>query len=228
MPGILKNDSDSRFSRRRLVGSAAALTGGLLWGRSALAQDGDEGEPVPIQSTELGPLPTTGTVRGGFVDDEPAAPRESMSAVPASLVIDAAGIDAQVEVQQIVEGVMQNPSGPWIVSWYEQTARLGEGGNVVMAGHVDYWNVGPAVFFNLRDVVEGDEIQVFGEGEVAFTYAVEFNETYDLEELTSGTITELVGRTEDPRLTLITCGGEFDYASGEYLSRMVVRAALVE
>jgi hypothetical protein len=29
-------------------------------------------------------------------------------------------------------------------------------------------------------------------------------------------------------LTLITCGGEFDYASGEYLSRRVVRASLVE
>ncbi len=46
--------------------------------------------------------------------------------------------------------------------------------------------------------------------------------------MTSGTITELVGQTEDPKLTLITCGGEFDYASGEYLSRMVVRAGLVE
>lgn len=228
MPGILKNDTDSRFSRRRLVGSAAALTGSLLVGRTALAQEDDESELIPIQSTELGDIPTTGTVRGGFVGDAPVSSRESTSAQPIALAIEAAGIDAQIEVQQIVDGVMQNPSGPWIVSWYEQTALLGAGGNVVMAGHVDYWNVGPAVFFDLRNLIEGDEVQVFGDGDVAYTYAVETNETYDLEELTSGTITELVGQTEDPKLTLITCGGEFDYASGEYLSRMVVRAGLVE
>jgi sortase (surface protein transpeptidase) len=167
-------------------------------------------------------------VRGGFVGDAAVSPQESTSALPIALAIEAAGIDAQIEVQQIVDGVMQNPSGPWVVSWYKQTALLGEGGNVVMAGHVDYWNVGPAVFFDLRNLVEGDEVQVFGDGDVAYTYAVETNETYDLEELTSGTITELVGQTEDPKLTLITCGGEFDYASGEYLSRMVVRAGLVE
>lgn len=228
MPGILKNDSDSQFSRRRLVGSAAALTGGLFLGRTVSAQDDDEDELFPIQSTKLGSIPTTGTVRGGFVGDAAVSPRDSTSAQPIALAIEAAGIDAQIEVQQIVDGVMQNPSGPWVVSWYEQTALLGEGGNVVMAGHVDYWNVGPAVFFDLRNLVESDEIQVFGDGHVAYTYAVETNETYDLEELTSGTITELVGQTEDPKLTLITCGGEFDYASGEYLSRVVVRAGLVE
>src|SRR5690606_35992064 len=132
------------------------------------------------------------------------------------------------EVQQIVDGVMLNPSGPWIVSWYEQTAALGEIGNVVMAGHVDYWNVGPSVFFNLRNLAEGDQIEVIGENQTPFLYTVEWNETFDLEELTSGRITELVGPTEDPVLTLITCGGEFDYASGEYLSRTVVRASLVE
>lgn len=227
MPGILTNDPDPRFSRRRLVSSTAALTGGLLLGHTALAQDEDE-ETVQIQSTQLGHIPTTGTVRGGFVGEEPATVQQSQVSQPTGLVIEKVGIDAAVEVQQIVEGVMQNPTGPWIVSWYEQTAELGEIGNVVMAGHVDYWNVGPAVFYNLRDIVEGDEIQVLGEGDVSFTYTVDFNETYDLEELTSGRITELVGMTEDPKLTLITCGGEFDYVNGEYLSRMVVRASLVE
>jgi hypothetical protein len=39
---------------------------------------------------------------------------------------------------------------------------------------------------------------------------------------------EVVGPTETPATTLITCGGEFDYVNGEYLSRMVVRATLVE
>jgi sortase A len=198
-----------------------------MLGRSAAAQD-ENAEIVPIQSTELGPMPTTGTIRGGFVGDPVAQAGVTAGIRPIALVIEQAQIDAEVEVQQIVDGVMLNPSGPWIVSWYEQTAALGEIGNVVMAGHVDYWNVGPSVFFNLRNLAEGDQIEVIGENQTPFLYTVEWNETFDLEELTSGRITELVGPTEDPVLTLITCGGEFDYASGEYLSRTVVRASLVE
>ncbi|HYH13296.1 MAG TPA: class F sortase [Thermomicrobiales bacterium] len=227
MPGILYNERDLRYSRRRIVGSALVLAGGAMFGRSVAAQD-EDAEIVPIQSTELGPMPSTGTVRGGFVGDQVGQQGVVAGVQPAALVIEKAQIDAEVEVQQIADGVMLNPSGPWIVSWYEQTAALGEIGNVVMAGHVDYWNVGPSVFFNLRDLVEGDQVEVIGENQTSFLYTVEWNETFDLEELTSGRITELVGPTEDPVLTLITCGGEFDYASGEYLSRTVVRANLVE
>lgn len=227
MPGILFTDDDSRYSRRRLVGSALALAGGVAFGRGALAQDDDSGV-VPIQSTELGPMPSTGMVRDGFADQQPQQPEAADGVIPTELIVEKAGIDAEVEVQQIVDGVMQNPTGPWIVSWYEQTSELGVVGNVVMAGHVDYWNVGPSVFFSLGDLVEGDPIEVVGENQTIYGYTVEWNEVFDLEELTSGKITELVGPTEDPVLTLITCGGEFDYASGEYLSRRVVRAALVE
>lgn len=226
MPGILFNERDSRYSRRRVVGSALALASGVMLGRSAAAQD-EDAEIVPIQSTELGPMPSTGTVRGGFVGDQTS--QQALEGIrPLALVVEKAQIDAEVETQQIVDGVMLNPSGPWIVSWYEQTSMLGEIGNVVMAGHVDYWNVGPSVFFNLRDLVEGDQVEVIGENQTSYLYSVEWNETFELEELTSGRITELVGPTEDPVLTLITCGGEFDYASGEYLSRTVVRASLVE
>jgi hypothetical protein len=227
MPGILFTDHDSRYSRRRLIGTALALAGGVAFGRDALAQDGDS-EVVPIQSTELGPMPSTGTVRDGFADQQPERPAAAEGVIPAELVVEKAQIDAEVEVQQIVDGVMQNPTGPWVVSWYEQTAELGVVGNVVMAGHVDYWNVGPSVFFHLGDMAEGDAIEVIGENQTTYAYTVEWNEVFDLEELTSGKITELVGPTEDPVLTLITCGGELDYASGEYLSRRVVRASLVE
>lgn len=227
MPGIIFNDENPRYSRRRMIGSAAALAGGIAFGGSARAQDND-GETVQIESTVLGPIPSTGTVRGGFVGEAPAELRSRQASRPVGLIVEKAQIDAEVEVQQITDGVMQNPTGPWVVSWYEQTAELGEGSNVVMAGHVDYWEVGPAVFFNLRDLGEGDEVTVIGDNQTEFIYTVDWNETFDLEELTSGKITELVGATEDPTLTLITCGGEFDYANGEYLSRMVVRASLVE
>jgi hypothetical protein len=35
---------------------------------------------------------------------------------------------------------------------------------------------------------------------------------------------EITGPTDTQSLTLITCGGAFDYVNGEYLQRTVVRA----
>ena len=50
---------------------------------------------------------------------------------------------------------------------------------------------------------------------------------YELAELISAAIQEIVGDTGQESLTLITCGGVFDPATGEYLERMVVRAVRV-
>jgi hypothetical protein len=146
MPGILYNERDLRYTRRRIVGSAIALAGGAVLWRPAFAQESTP-ELVPIQSTELGPMPSTGTVRGGFVGEQPAELAGPTAVRPVALVVDKVQIDAEVESLQIVDGVMQNPTGPWVVSWYEQTAELGEIGNVVMAGHVEYWKFVVYVLF---------------------------------------------------------------------------------
>ena len=61
--------------------------------------------------------------------------------------------------------------GPWVVSWYKETGRLGvEDENVVVAAHVDYWNVGPAVFYNIRNLKEGDIVDLTGEDNNLYRY----------------------------------------------------------
>jgi sortase (surface protein transpeptidase) len=149
--------------------------------------------------------------------------------VPAAITIPDAEIDAEVEIQQIVDGQMLDPSGPWVVSWYEQTSLIGERGNAVMSGHVDYWDVGPAVFWNVADLREGSEIRVVGQDGTTYIYALEYIERVSLADLTAEKINSprLVGNTDYAALTLITCGGEFDYNAGEYLSRDIIRARLV-
>ena len=146
--------------------------------------------------------------------------------IPVGIQVPKAQIDAQIEVLNIVNGTMENPTGPWVVSWYQQTAKLGEIGNVVLAGHVDYWNVGPSVFYHVGSLAEGDEITLTGADNSTFTYVVATNDTFGVEVLTSGKLSEVVSPTPAPALTMITCGGEFDYVNGEYLSRTVVRANL--
>ena len=205
---------------RRLTLALSTLVAVLVLSATVAAK-------APITSTEVGEMPTTGGMRPGPVGLNPPTTTFSRGVLPAAIQIDKAQVDAEVETIEIADGVMQNPTGPWVVSWYKETARLGENGNTVMAGHVDYWDVGPAVFYNLRDLSQGDQIQVTGEDGKVFTYAVDWIETYSVADLTPEQINEIVGPTDDPALTLITCGGEFNYDTGEYLSRRVVRATQV-
>jgi len=147
---------------------------------------------------------------------------------PVTIQIDAAGVNSPVETSEIIDGALAAPSGPWVVAWYLQSARPGESGNVVMGGHVDYWTVGPAVFSGLGTLTEGEEIKVTDSAGNAYTYAVEWVRVYPVADLTPGQLRQIVGPTEEPSLTLITCGGVFDPDRGEYLMRLVVRAARVE
>jgi sortase (surface protein transpeptidase) len=143
---------------------------------------------------------------------------------PVSIASDAAEFDAEIEVVHIVDGVMENPSGPGYVSWYEESAELGEVGNALFAAHVDWHTTGAALFYNLRNLVEGDEILVTGEDGATYSYLVSWLETVEVESVSAERMQELLGRTDRECITLLTCGGEFDYDTGHYLARTIVRA----
>ena len=203
-----------------------------LVGASAQETDAE----ADVATTEaLSEVPTTGARRPGpiiLAATRVAAPEPEPEPVegvaPIALQVDSVGVDAPIELGAVVDGAMQDPSGPWVVSWYEPLGKVGEGGNVVMAGHVDYWNVGPAVFWDVRYLPEGEVIRVVGEDGKNYEYAVQWIERYDAAGLTPEVIqNDIVGDTGEETLTLITCGGTFDPATGEYNERWVVRANLI-
>jgi len=200
----------------------------------AAAQETDAEEDVATTEA-LSEVPTTGARRPGpiiLAATRVAAPEPEPEPVegvaPIALQVDSVGVDAPIELGAVVDGAMQDPSGPWVVSWYEPLGKVGEGGNVVMAGHVDYWNVGPAVFWDIRELPAGEIIRVVGEDGKNYEYAVQWIERYDAAGLTPEVIqNDIVGDTGEETLTLITCGGTFDPATGEYNERWVVRANLI-
>lgn len=200
----------------------AAFVGALLvvsiFGGLATAQD------TPIESTQLGDLPSSGGARPGPGTQvvPPTAPKTG--ALPIAISIPNASVDAAVETREIVDGVMQDPTGPWVVSWYKETPKLGADGNTVMAGHVDYWDVGRSVFADVGTLKEGDLITITGDDGKVYTYKVSWVRLYNTAD---APIQEIVGPTSKRALTLITCGGEFDYTNGVYLSRTVIRANYV-
>jgi hypothetical protein len=197
-----------------------ALVLGLLLPLTAGAQEEDEGRT----KIALAEVPTTGARRPGPIFLNGTRIRLPDGFAPVELVVDRIGLSAPVEVGFIDEGVMRDPSGPWVVSWYQPLGKVGEGGNVVMAGHVDYWDVGPAIFQGVPSLAPGDVIRVVGENGETYEYAVEWAQLFDVAtQLTPEVIQrDIVGDTGQESLTLITCGGAFDGA--EYLSRFVVRA----
>jgi hypothetical protein len=215
--------------RTLLVGLAASLVGVIRMGGTALTRAQDEtpaavGTPQAaigsIRPTGVGEVPSTGASRPGpanMVRDQTV----SEGAAPIGLAIERAGVDAGIERLRVIDGVMPDPSGPWEVAWYENLGALGTIGNVVMAGHIDYWNVGPSVFYNLGLLQPGDEIVVSGDDGKVYPFAVEWVQQFDSESMP---LDEVAGPTDAQSLTLITCGGAFDYANGHYLQRTVVRA----
>ncbi len=97
-----------------------------------------------------------------------------------------------------------------------------------MSGHVDYWDVGPAVFWTVADLPQGAQIHVQGENGATHTFEVEWVKTYEVAGLTPEVINEIVGPTDYRAIALISRGGDFNYDTGEYLSRTIIRGRLVD
>ena len=168
---------------------------------------------------------------------------ERAEAIPASLLVGAAaaptvqkpqtfpsplrrlriktiGVDAAVEIRNLeADGVMQSPTSPDLVAWYGFTPKPGVGGNAVLSGHVDYINKGPAVFWDLKKLVDGDSIEAVLEDGTIIQYAVSAQQSYPIETIP---MADVLAPTSTESLTLITCGGAF--SGGKYTHRLVLRA----
>jgi LPXTG-site transpeptidase (sortase) family protein len=146
------------------------------------------------------------------------------SAPVARLIIDSVSIDAPVVEKGVdAAGVMEAPDNAYDVAWYDFSAHPGFGtGNAVFAGHVDYVRVGPAVFWNLKDLNPGDIVRVRLADGTEYRYAVTFKNQFDV---ATAPVDDIVGQnTPTEMLTMITCGGTFNSATHQYDKRLVVRA----
>lgn len=155
------------------------------------------------------------------------AERPALSApAPVRLVIPDLGIDVPVEAVGLDDqGRMGLPANPAIAAWYRfGSAPASATGSTVIAAHVDslVYDIGP--FARLAGAAAGTRVEVTtADGAVhafAFTStAVVAKESVDW--------SAAFARDGDPRLTLVTCGGEFDYDARRYLSNVIVTAAPV-
>jgi sortase (surface protein transpeptidase) len=105
-----------------------------------------------------------------------------------------------------------------LAGWWDGGAAPGQDGPAVIDGHVDSAQGGPLVFWNLRLLKPGDEVET-EPGSLRFTVT-------RVTQVSKSAFPTLAvyGPTKDPELRLVTCGGTFDPATGHYLSNVIVYA----
>jgi sortase A len=226
---------DARTLRRLLVvaGSALVLAVAVLlalWAMDVFWRDGGSAGSSDAGTVTGFDLRLERSRAAGTATAE-ATPPVTRTAVPKGevperLVIPSIGVDAPIVVLGLdAQGVMESPSGPEDVGWYDFTARPGAPGNAVFSGHVDFHDYGEAVFWDLHKLKSGDIIEVHGKGGSVYRYQVVSSLTYPAGEAPVG---EVVGETERETVTLITCAGTFNSDVHQYSHRLVVQAERVE
>jgi hypothetical protein len=147
--------------------------------------------------------------------------------VPASLYV------PRIRVRAKIISLGLTPSGaaavpplasPFLTSWYDRGPTPGQPGTALIFGHVDSAKVGPAVFYNLGNLRPGDLVYVTLEDRQTAVFRVYAAALYLKANFPAQTV---YSYTSWPTLRLITCGGEFDKATGHYLSNIVVFAEYI-
>ncbi|TGB01650.1 class F sortase [Halobacillus salinus] len=145
--------------------------------------------------------------------------------IPTRIRIPSIDVDAKIESVGVLDnGEMGVPEDPLKAGWFEPGTQPGNRGNAVIAGHVDS-KTGPAVFYHLDQMKKGDEFTVTGKDGKEKTYVVQKLESYPQY---NSPIEKIFGSTNEKRLNLITCTGEFIRDKGGHQDRLVVYSTLKE
>ena len=158
--------------------------------------------------------------------DADAGNQVAPTVAPSTVVVEDLDVTVTVRPEGLAaDGSMALPEDPSVASWY----RFGSGpgsaeGATVIAAHVDSleYDIGP--FARLASAETGTVVTVTSIDGAVHRYAVESVELADKTGVPWDTVFD---RTGDPRLVLITCGGEFDYDTGHYRSNVIVTARLL-
>lgn len=172
--------------------------------------------PVPLVPTKPESVPAT----------EPAATDQAamVAAAPVRLQIPSIGVDSELmDLGLQADGTLEVPPSGFPAGWYTGAPTPGELGPAIIAGHVD-WGGQPGVFYDLRELSSGDEIEVTRQDGSTARFRVTLVEQFAKDEFPTQTV---YGDLDHAGLRLITCGGSFDQQMRSYDDNLVVFAELI-
>jgi hypothetical protein len=173
--------------------------------------------PVAARVAAL-PVPT-----GPIVAPPPSAAAKVAS--PVSLTIPLIGVKTNlITLGLAADGSMQVPPlSATVAGWFTGSPRPGAVGSSIIVGHIDN-KLRHGVFYRLAELRRGNDVFVKRADGTTAEFRVTEVQRYLKDHFPTQTV---YGPTPDAELRLITCGGAFDYATGHYLSNIVVYATQV-
>lgn len=148
---------------------------------------------------------------------------------PVSIGIPAIDVHAPVlVVGKQADGSVEPPPltkrGSQKAAWYKHSADPGQVGPAIIEGHVDSAEYGPAVFYKLGALRNGDTIQVQRKDGTTIVFRVDKVRKYPKDDFPT---MKVYGPVDHPALRLVSCGGAFNEDTGHYESNIIAFADLV-
>jgi sortase (surface protein transpeptidase) len=170
------------------------------------------------------PAPSPSALKAAIAVPTVAKALHTSRSVPLTLRIPAIGLSVSVGTLGLnADGTVQVPTGTQQPGWFRLGPTPGELGSAVILGHVDSY-LGPGVFFQLRTLAAGDQVDVdLSDGETA-EFTVNTVSMYSKQQPFPAQ--RVYGSHGSSALQLVTCGGAFDHQTGSYLSNIVVYTSL--
>src|SRR6266702_4240497 len=159
-------------------------------------------------------------------------PRRKMTEKPVPLLIPVRLVVPAIEINASVESVgirsdsdLATPTQhPWEdAGWYDMGPLPGERGSAVIDGHLDRPGGYPAVFWRLRDIQVGDDVQVIGSAGKAVHFRVTRMAYYPADQ---APLQDIFGNLGGKYLNLITCAGDWIPGQHQTTLRLVVYSSL--
>lgn len=198
-----------------LVGIGLLVVGGFVafWALSSHGGPPAEAQQIPA---------SIGTTAPGAIA-QPGRPLAKSP--PVRIEIPVLGVNAPVmRLGLNADGSVQVPplDNHNLAGWYTGSVTPGQVGASVLLGHVDSWS-GGSVFFKIKTLHRGALVDVIrADGSTAVFTVLGLQKAAKVAFPTDS----VYGNPGYPALRLITCGGPFNSATGEYLDNIIVYAQL--
>lgn len=142
---------------------------------------------------------------------------------PKTVVIQKIGVKAPVESLDLSKKSEKDAPNRWgDVAWYDRGPKPGMQGRASIFGHLDSYCC-PAVFWKLKYLRPGDQVQVYYKTGKPLTFRVQWGSQYLNSKLP---MKFMFGRTTERGLVLMTCTGVFHKKTG-YDRKWIVYARVV-
>ena len=204
-----------------IAATAALVVGlvvGLLFGGGAdnLGREASGPESGAAESTAQPDAATSGI---------PQVVTALAHIAPVQIIIPAIEVDSTlVNLGLNADGTLEVPNDYDKVGWFTGGNYPGDpsGPPGLLAGHVDDYT-GPAVFYELTELVTGDEVHVVRADNTVAVFVVTSAQQFPKDEFPAA---EVYAPVEASEIVLITCTGTFNESARSYLDNYVVRAQL--